>query len=284
MDRTENLIILLLIAAGTAAAVALVRYRCITKVEACGADWLKRCNFAHRGLHDDALPENSLPAFEKAAGEGYAIELDVRMTLDRKLVVFHDAHLRRMTGAPGRVGRKTLASLKRLRLLGSGERIPTLREVLELVDGRVPILFELKSIGLSGALERRFCEEVQGYGGAFAVQSFSPWSLRWIRRYAPHIPRGQLAGDMWFCSEGMNRLKRSFLRLVSAWMRHMETNFVSRPNFISYEYHDVCKKAIARLRRRGALVLAWTVRDEQQWQGARPYADAVIFENIRPAA
>lgn len=111
---------------------------------------------AHRGLHaaGKGVPENSLPAFRAAAEAGYAIELDVHRASDGTLVVFHDHDLRRMTGARGTVERMDFRSLRRLRLGGTACTIPLLREVLECVGGRVPLLIELKNGGLPGALER----------------------------------------------------------------------------------------------------------------------------------
>lgn len=246
------------------------------------ADWLTKYFYAHRGLHDNKIPENSLAAFRKAVDAGYGVELDVRLTKDGKLVVFHDDNTLRMTGVNAKAKNLTLAEVKKLRLRGTNEQIPELREVLELIDGRVPILFELKSHGLAGALEPALYNEIKNYSGKFAVQSFSPFSMWWFRVHAPHILRGQLACDIRFCSEGMSFFKRNFLKLVLMEIKLLETNFICKPNFISYEYHKIESKVIEKLRKRGAVVLAWTIRDEQTLIDTQPYSDGVIFEHMRP--
>lgn len=246
------------------------------------ADWLTKFCYAHRGLHDIKIPENSLIAFKKAADAGYGIELDVRLTKDGKPIVFHDDNVYRMTGVKARVKNLTLSQIKELRLNGTEERIPELKEVLQLVDGRVPILFELKSHGFAGALEPTIYNEIKDYSGRFAVQSFSPFSLWWFRVHAPHILRGQLACDIRFCSEGMSFFKRNFLKLVLMEIKLLETNFICKPNFISYEYHKIGSKVIESLRKRGAVILAWTIRDEKTLMEMQQYFDGFIFEYLRP--
>jgi glycerophosphoryl diester phosphodiesterase len=99
--------------------------------------------FAHRGLWDQASPENSLAAFQKAVDAGYGIEFDIHKTSDGHVVVFHDDTLTRMCGVDGKIEQMTLAQLRELRLKGTDQQIPTLEELLCLVDGRVPLLVEL---------------------------------------------------------------------------------------------------------------------------------------------
>jgi len=263
-------------------ALVLIKRVRLIMIDVPQADWLTKYHYAHRGLHDGDIPENSIKAFEKAIDAGYAIELDVRLTKDGKIVVFHDKDLMRMTGLHGRIKNYTLQELKRLSLGDSGEKIPELREVLELVDGRVPILFEIKNNGFAGKLERTFYENVKEYKGKFAVQAFSPFSLRWFKLNAPDILRGQLACDIRFCSEGMSSFKRNLLNLLLLELKWLETNFICKPNFISYEYHKISSNIIKKLRKRGAVVFAWTIRDEEQLHLAAPYTDAVIFEKVRP--
>lgn len=279
----EEDLIIILIAIGIVAVLAVIRWRQICMIDASKPEWLSAYHYAHRGLHGGGTPENSLPAFERAVAMGYAIELDVRMTADGRIVVFHDRYLERMTGRPGRVGCSKLRELKKLRLAESDERIPTLGEVLHLVDGRVPLLIEVKSIGLTGRLERRLCKLLRAYKGRCAVQSFSPCSLRWFRLYAPQIPRGQLACDMRFGLEHASAIKRRLAAFMLQNLKRLETNFIGRPNFISYEHHKIRYATLKKLRERGALIFAWTIRDETQLANVLPYSDAVIFEGILPA-
>lgn len=246
------------------------------------AEWLTNYQYAHRGLHSHTVPENSIPAFEAAVNAGYAIELDVRMTKDHQLIVFHDKELMRMTGFDGKVSEYTLEDIQKIYLKGSRERIPTLHEVLNLVDGRVPILAELKKRGFAGKMEPAFYREIASYKGKFAVQSFSPFTIRWFKRHAPNILRGQLACDIRYCCKEIHAVKRFFLDKLLFMIRKLEISILSEPNFVSYEMHRVNTKLIKKLREKGAPVFAWTVRSEEQYHRASQYTDAVIFENFLP--
>ena len=152
-------------------------------------------NYAHRGLHteDGTVPENSLPAFRAAAEAGYAVEMDVHLTADDQLVVFHDDTLERMCGVPGVIDDFTLAELRALRLGDTDCVIPTFAEALEALGGRVPLLLEVKR----GHNNRRLCAltlaALRTYGGPYCVESFDPTIVAWFRRNAPDILRGQLS-------------------------------------------------------------------------------------------
>jgi glycerophosphoryl diester phosphodiesterase len=154
-------------------------------------------NFAHRGLHrlDKSVPENSLPAFDAAARIGYGVELDVRITKDGELVVFHDDNTKRVCGVDGRVEDLTWPELCKLRLCGTEYGIPLLTEVLELLGRRCPVIIELKR----GGRNRELCKKTYGImkksGGRYCVESFDPRIVGWFRHHAPEVLRGQLASD-----------------------------------------------------------------------------------------
>ena len=150
---------------------------------------------AHRGLHDELTPENSLSAFSRAVKAGFPIELDVRPIDDGSVVVFHDDGIKRMTNRDGYVCKLSKSDLAEIRLAGSDERIPYFSEVLELVDGRVPILIEIKNSNSnkSGELEQAVLDALRRYEGEYAVQSFNPYSMEFFKKNAPQIPRGQLS-------------------------------------------------------------------------------------------
>lgn len=237
--------------------------------------WLKDFNYAHRGLHSATAPENSIPAFERAVREGYAIELDVHRSRDGVLMVFHDDDLARMTGVRGRIEDMTLDELKALRLAGTEEGIPTFDEVLAVVNGETPLLIELKNTGRAGKLEISLYERLRTYGGRFAIQSFSPYSVRWYYKNAPEILRGQLSATF---EEGAEA--------IPAWqrwgLRHLITNAMCRPNFINYEMNGVRQPVVKRLRKRGIPVFAWTVRSEEEQASVQPYVDSLVFEQFEP--
>ena len=133
--------------------------------------------YAHRGLHDKNVPENSLGAFRRAVECGYGIELDVRLSSEGELVVFHDDTLERMTVESGRVDTKTLRELKEIYLSDSDEKIPSFTEVLSLVAGRVPLIIEIKEDAGSLAVTRRLAEVISDYEGEYIIESFNPLAI-----------------------------------------------------------------------------------------------------------
>ena len=137
----------------------------------------KGVKYAHRGLHSDTVPENSLAAFRLATEAGYGIELDVHTVKDGEVVVFHDATLTRMVGKDARLCDFTAEELSNMKLLGSEEKIPTFREVLELVGGRVPLIVELKQNAGETGIAKAAAELLRNYKGDFVVESFDPFTV-----------------------------------------------------------------------------------------------------------
>ena len=151
--------------------------------------------FAHRGLHDNksGAPENSMPAFRKAVEKGYGIELDVQLSSDGVPVIFHDLDLARACGVQGLVRERTYEELQTLRLFGSEEKIPALKDFLEMVDGRVPLIVEFKSEDSDLTLCRVIAPMLRAYKGAYCIESFNPLVLLWYRIHQPKVMRGQLS-------------------------------------------------------------------------------------------
>ena len=229
-------------------------------------------NFAHRGLHsrDKSIPENSLPAFSAAAREGYGMELDVQLTRDGKVVVFHDDTLDRVCGVPGRVADFSYDALRRLRLCGTENTIPLLSEVLSTVRGRTPLIVELKT----GRRNRELCEKtyalLSNYRGEVCVESFNPFIVGWFRFHARDLLRGQLASPAEGRDGSVDAL-RAFL------LRHCLMNFISRPQFIAYKIGP--RPLSVRLSELlGAMRVGWTSHEPRNEKGR----DAVIFEFYRP--
>ncbi len=245
-------------------------------------NWLTDYRYAHRGRHDAQNPENSIGAFERALEKGYAIELDVRLSADDELIVFHDADLVRMTGTFGQVKKLTAEQLSKVRLRGTQWTIPTLAEVLKLVDGKVPLLIEMKSGVRPGKLESKVYQILRGYHGKYAVQSFSPFSMRWFRIHAPYILRGQLACNFRGCGENWSKLKAFLISKVLFVVQRLLVNFICKPNFISYGMQHVNWRLLKRMRKTGATILGWTVRNQEQQDKAKDYVDTYIFEDFEP--
>ncbi len=236
---------------------------------------------AHRGLHDAAagVPENTLLAFGRAAEKGYGMEFDVRFTADGQLVVMHDDDLERMTGYEGKVSRTDLAQLEALRVGGTDQTIPRFEQVLELVDGRVPLIIELKVCGNDYArLAEEVCRVLDGYRGPFVIESFDPRLVRWLRKNRPDIARGQLM-------EYYRRHGSKDFPVVLDFIIHSQIiNCYSRPDFVAINHEDRDSLPM-RLSRRlfHTPEFDWTVRTQQQADASRADGSACIFENFIPS-
>jgi len=156
-------------------------------------EWLKNRPIAHRGLHDKVVPENSMAAFRAAIEQDLAIEFDVQFTKDKVAVVFHDDDLERMTGLKKLVRKVKFADIRKLRLKGTEEQIPTLSEVLELVAGKVPLLVEIKGKSYKKNFIKTVCDMLENYSGDYAVQAFNPVAVRQVKKTSPQIFCGLLS-------------------------------------------------------------------------------------------
>lgn len=232
--------------------------------------WLVKKPIAHRGLHNKKFPENSLLSFKNAISMGYAIECDIHLTKDNNVVVFHDRNLERLTGKRGFVDSFNLDELKELKLKDTNEKIPTLQELLKEVDGKQPILIEFKTITKGYKLEKIAYEILRKYNGDFAIQSFNPLCVRWFRKNAPEVYRGQL-------SSFFKNKKMFFIRKFI--LRHMLLNVFSKPHFIAYHAVDLLKKQkrISKLP-----TLTWTIVTNNEKQKVESFADNIIFEGFKP--
>ena len=230
-------------------------------------------NFAHRGLYteDQSIPENSLAAFAAAAEKGYGVELDVHMTADGQIVVFHDDTLLRLCGEDRVIEEMTWEELSHYRLAGTEERIPLLSRAFDTMGG-LPVVLELKR--RHDHLGPRLCEKtlelIRKYPGPVCVQSFDPTLVRWFKKHAPDLLRGQLSGQT-------SHLKEDVPPPVAYMLSHCMTNFLSRPNFISYR---IGKKplSVKLSEKMGAMKVAWTSHSEK----TEKKSDTVIFEHYLP--
>lgn len=233
------------------------------------AAWLTAQLIAHRGrwAEGSARPENSLAAFDEAARNGNAVELDVQLTADGKVVVFHDDDLKRMTGQSGTLSEMSLAELRTVRLLGGEQGIPTLSEALAVIGGRVPVFVEIKNRGSVGALEDEVAREVAAYSGDAAVMSFNPYSLSRVAAAASQIQRGQLSSA--FRGEDLP-FYQVFL------LRNLLMNWTSKPDFIGYDLQALPSLGTRIQRWRGRPLLGWTVEDMDQREAAAEFCDGLI--------
>ncbi len=244
-------------------------------------DWLARHPIAHRGLHDRAagIVENSTTAARAAVSRNYAIECDVQLTADAEAVVFHDFTLERLTYESGPVADLRADRLESVALMGSADRIPRFSAFLATVDGRVPLVCEIKS-RFDGDLRLadRVADLAAGYHGPLAIKSFDPQVIVHLRSRRWSGPLGIVA-EAGFDDSEWKQLTPQLKRDLSQFLHFAET----RPEFLSYRVGDLphaipylCRAAI------GIPVMAWTVRTPEQRQRAATWADQMVFEGFVP--
>ncbi len=269
--------IFLLIPLIAAAFAALYLFLVFTERPRGRTEPFEKTLIAHRGLFGGGVPENSLGAFARAAERGYGIELDVQLTSDGRLVVFHDATLKRMLGVKRKISELTYEELEEYRFPGTDERVPLFAEVLRVVNGRVPMIIEVKSYGNCEATCRALAERLDGYGGEYCVESFDPSALRWFRKNRPQVVRGQLAQNYF-----RSRSKLPLWQKIAA--TSLLANFVGRPSFIAYNHHHRIPLAGRLLKGAGrATLAAWTVRSEAELEEARKTYSVIIFDSFIPS-
>lgn len=235
-------------------------------------------DYAHRGLfsNDEGVPENSLAAFKYAVLGKFGIELDVQLTADGEVVVFHDYNLKRMCGEDVKLSSLTLAELRKYKLLDTKYGIPTLKEVLALVDGRVPLLVELKGESGDTSVCSATADILDGYGGAYSVESFNPLLLRWFKKNRQDVARGQLMTNLVKSKFAGNILRNLALSALL-------TNFLSRPDFIAVDrkcLKDLSVKICSGIF--GTTIFVWTVVKKEHFDINRENGDFSIFEGFNP--
>ena len=222
--------------------------------------------FAHRGLHGEALVENSRSAIAAAVEQGFGVELDVQLSGDGEAMVFHDYELDRLTAGRGRIAALAAAELQAIPLRGCGEAIPRLAEALAIVRGRAPLLIEVKSPDRQVA---RLCaavaEALAGYEGPGAVMSFNPEVGAWFARNAAPVIRGLVVTE-------------SGRRGPRGWVERPLALWRARADFLAYDVRDLPSPFAGAARRRGLPVYTWTVRSDSDRARAEAHADQIIFE------
>ncbi len=238
---------------------------------------LKKFHYAHRGLHGNGVPENSMMAFKDAKENGYGIELDVHLLKDGTLAVFHDNTLTRTTGVDGKVEDLTKTDLKNIHLEGTDETIPEFCEVLKLFDGATPLVIELKPVGNNhNELAKAVCDALEGYSGTYCIESFDPRCLLWLKNNRPEIARGQL-------SQNFLKSKDKLAFPLKIVMTLLLTNFLTKPDFVAYNIKHkkelpvkICEKLW------GLQIVGWTIRDKYTHKKAIDNGWLSIFEHFKP--
>ena len=238
---------------------------------------LRNYLYAHRGLHGNGVPENSMAAFRKAKEAGYGVELDVHLLKDGNLAVIHDASLKRTAGADVLIEDLTAPQLQQYTLEGTQEKIPLLSQVLELYQGVAPLIVELKSErGNHVDLCSAACKLLKKYNGSFCIESFDPRCISWLRRNECNFIRGQLT-ENFFHSEN------DLPVIVKFVMKHQLMNVVTRPDFVAYRFSD--RKTISNFISRkvwGVQGVTWTITNQEELDTALNEGWIPIFENFLP--
>jgi glycerophosphoryl diester phosphodiesterase len=235
------------------------------------SDKYRGARFAHRGLHGKGAAENSLTAFKRAVESGVGIELDVRLSSDGELVVFHDDTLDRVTSESGRVNERTLQELKKIKLSDTEDTIPSLYEVFSLVDGKVPLLIEIKEAYGETAVSEKLCEVLPSYTGEYIIESFNPFALATVKKKMPHVIRGILSDSL--------HKDKDYRTLKFMTLEYLLINVFCRPDFIAYGYKGYKNISLRLCRALGCVTFAWTCKGNDAQKEALSHGfDSVIFE------
>ena len=238
---------------------------------------LRGWSYAHRGLFGSGIPENSMAAFRKALEHGYGIELDVHLMKDGELAVIHDSSLKRTAGADVRIEDLTREDLEKYPLEGTEEKIPLFRDVLTLYEGKAPLIIELKpEKGNHAALTKATCDLLEGYEGAYCLESFDPRAVMWLKKHRPELIRGQLAYN-YFTKKGM------LPWILKLLLTFNLMNVTTRPDFIAYRCDHLkvftnflCRKVL------GLQGVTWTLKNKEDYDDAVKKGWIPIFEGFIP--
>ncbi|MDO4458971.1 MAG: glycerophosphodiester phosphodiesterase family protein [Clostridia bacterium] len=236
---------------------------------------LEKWDYAHRGLHDDKIPENSLPAFENAVKHGYGMEFDLQLTKDKQVVIHHDNNLKRICGVDKKISDLTLEELNQIHLYDTDCTCPLFSDVLKTVDGKTPLIIEFKGYNNVEELCEAGWEVLKDYKGLYCVESFHPGIVHWFRKNQPQVIRGQLM--VRYTSKDPETPTP-----IHAFMaRNLLTNFYARPDFEAYDYHTrnnlslkLCRKVF------GIQEVSWTVRDRDTHEELKSDGCISIFEKF----
>ncbi len=238
---------------------------------------LKGHRYAHRGFHGNGVAENSMTAFRLAVEKGYGIELDVHLLADGSLAVFHDGTLQRTTGREGKVEALTAKDLPNYPLEGTEDTIPTFRQVLELANGRVPLIVELKAVDNNHApLTDAACAALRDYAGPWCMESFDPRCIHHLRHHHPEVIRGQLA-------ENFFKSKANISWYQKLAMTCQLANFLTYPDFVAYRFADRKRPGVFFAKHIWHLqTVGWTIRTKEDLVRAEKEQWIPIFEGFTP--
>lgn len=222
---------------------------------------------AHRGLHKGReIPENSMLAFQKAVEKGYGIELDITISKDNQIVVFHDETLNRLCNINGNIEEFDYAFLKKLKLYETDEYIPLFDEVLALIDGKIPLIIEIKKHKNVGILEDILCDLLNNYKGEYFICSFEKEILTWFKKNKSSLKRGLIFE--------VNPKKFQKYNKTLFLYKYFKT----KPDFISLDYKLLDSSIYSFCVKNNLPIISWTINSKEKYKKVNKKVDSVIFE------
>ena len=215
-------------------------------------NFLKSNLIAHRGIHNSEIPENTLPAFYKCVDKKYIIELDIHILTDNSIVVFHDHNLKKLTGVNKVIETLSYPQLSKIKI-DKKYTIPTLKQVMHIVDGKVPLLIEVKDMNNNSKFEKELVKILDNYKGKFAIQSMNPYVIDWFYKNRKYYIIGLIV---------FNDLNYKIVK-----------KYIKKIDFIS-----VYKKQLPFKIKK--LILGWTIRTKKEYEKYVGLCDNLICENI----
>lgn len=235
-------------------------------------EWMLEGNFAHRGLHNEQYPENTKAAFENAFKNSFDIEMDIQLTSDNQIVVFHDKNMKRLCGVDEILEELSYEELQEYRVMNTNERIPLLQEVLSIIPNNVRLLIEFKPTKRHKLLVSSFLELMNDFEHTYAIHSFDPRVVRDFKDMAPKVIRG-------FISEKFSFKKYGLVGKISGYLLF---NRRIKPDFINYGIKDMPYNKLDRLKKKGMIIFAYTARTQEQLDFVRNRYDNAVFERFIP--
>jgi glycerophosphoryl diester phosphodiesterase len=241
--------------------------------------WVVARPIAHRGLHDkkNGILENTQSAFAAAMAGNYAIECDLQLTADGEAVVFHDHVVDRLCDGTGMVHHLSTKAMKALPYRVGSDRVQTLAELLEQVDGNVPLIIEIKSLWNDDpTLTLRALTVLEPYAGPYCLMSFDPDVVQCLAEASPITVRGIVADRTHDADYAGLPVRRR------VEMRRFDHLHRTRPHFVSFSFKELPWAPVQRIRAAGHPVISWTIRSAEQAALAQRHSDQITFEGFAP--
>ena len=215
---------------------------------------------AHRGIHNEAIPENSIKAFSLSLKKNIPIKFDIHILKDKNIVVFHDDNLKRMTNKNKFIKECTYEEIKDLKLKNTDEKIPLLKDVLKLVDGKVLLDIELKMDVTDHSLEDGLIEILKDYNGEVILKSFDYRKVKYLKKHTNY--------KIGLLIKRMSGFKDFIIRNINF-------NILIKPDFLACNKNMLDCKSVKTFKKD---IYIWTIKNKDELKIYK--SDYYISENI----